>query len=265
MLVMANGAFKSGSTWLRNVVQRMIDFEPIPPEYQHPEYSHWVNPRKIRAMLRQADCAENNYISKSHLFGRRYVKLLISDRHVRVLNMERDLRDSLVSHFYHMVREGKVKQDFARYFWSIGRYKAYQLLLYRAAWKVDSPRVYVSSFERLKANFVGEVRNVADFLGADVSDERIAEIQDETSIEKMRKSRGEEGKDETQRFYRKGIVGDWRNHFDVDMIADLDRICDEGLRPLERTKYHLLFTGRQAVKRFFGYRSRMMFRLLRRI
>jgi hypothetical protein len=164
-----------------------------------------------------------------------------------------------------MVREGKVHAEFPDYYWSIGRYKAYQLLLYRAAWEVESPRVYVSSFERLKADFRSEVRRVADFLGFGVSDERIAEIQDETSIEKMRKARGEEGKDESQRFIRKGAVGDWRNHFDEEMLADLDRIRERGLGPAERTKYHLVFTARQAVKQFLSYRSRALFRLLRKV
>jgi hypothetical protein len=34
-------------------------------------------------------------------------------------------------------------------------------------------------------------------------------------------------------FYRKGIVGDWKNHFDPEMLDDIGRIEQRGLGLLE--------------------------------
>lgn len=264
MLVMANGAFKSGSTWLRDTVLRMGDFAAIPRPYRLPENAQWLNPVKLEAFLDEVDCRSVNYISKSHLFGRPYVGMLLSRPGVRVLDISRDIRDTIVSHYHHLVREGRIREGFGPYYWKLGRYKAYQLLLYHASWDTGSPRVYQSSFERLKTDFDAEVRRIADFLGFAVSNERIEEIREETSIDRLRKRRGEDAKGEDQRFYRKGAMGDWQRHFDEPMLRDLEQIQRRGLSLPCLVKYHVLFTARQAVKQFLSHRSRSLSQLLRR-
>jgi len=265
MLIIANGAFKSGSTWLRNLVRQMAEYAPIPKAYQRPGLETWIDPGRFAAFLKNVDCRSANYITKSHLYHKRYVSLLLGHEDVRVLCIARDLRDVLVSHYFHMIREGQIRESrpFASYYWSIGRYKAQQVMEYHHAWGVESPRLYTSAFERLKGDFVGEVARIAAFLGFDVPEKRILEIQEETSLARQRKRLGEEDKPESQRFFRKGIVGDYKNHFDEAMLADVAEVQQRGLRGLALLKYHVAFTARLAVRGFVQQQTGAIRRALR--
>ncbi|MFP4106435.1 MAG: sulfotransferase domain-containing protein [Phycisphaerae bacterium] len=265
MLVMANGAFKSGSTWLRNIILEMMEFQPIPESYRHPDYLLWISSYRLADFLREVDFQNHNFISKGHLHSHKYVDLLLSHPDVRVFDITRDVRDVIVSHYYHMVREGKVKSEFGPYYWKLGRYKAYQIVEYHKLWSVDHPQMFVSSFESLKTDFHNEVRRIGSFLGCDLSEEDIDRIKDKTSLQRLREKRGEEGVPEEKRFYRKGIIGDWQNHFDDDMARDIERIQESGLSGLSRLKYQAFFKIRPAVKAFFSRRSTRMRRLMEKV
>ena len=68
MLVLANGAFKSGSTWLREIVRHMRGFEPIPMAFQHPDYPHWIDARKIDQFLQECDLQSRITTCPSRIF-----------------------------------------------------------------------------------------------------------------------------------------------------------------------------------------------------
>jgi hypothetical protein len=69
MLVVSNGAFKSGSTWLFNIARSITQFPPPPEPYLNPE---WVNPSihpdELKALLAEESLAETDYLVKNH-FG----------------------------------------------------------------------------------------------------------------------------------------------------------------------------------------------------
>jgi hypothetical protein len=57
-----------------------------------------------------------------------------------------------------------------------------------------------------------EVGRLAGFLGADTSEKAVHRAVGSASFEKLSRGR-ERGQEDTSSFYRKGIAGDWENHF----------------------------------------------------
>nr|XP_039262718.1 amine sulfotransferase-like isoform X1 [Styela clava] len=74
------------------------------------------------------------------------------------------------------------------------------------------------SYEDMKKDFHVVVKSICDFLEVERNETEIAEIVKRCSITYMRKSN--EG--EEKMFYRKGDVGDWKNHFTVSQSEIMD-------------------------------------------
>lgn len=264
MFVLANGAFKSGSTWLHTILKETGAFEKLPSEFcMDPTVSrHWLKPERVGAFLDSGVYHHANYLAKGHHFEKGVRELFLSHNDVYVLNIKRDLKDSLVAHFYHLIRQGKLGEDLARperrrgsfseYYWRLGRFKAQQIITYHRVWDAPSPRVYVSSFERLKTDFEGEVNRVGHFIGLDFSPEEISTIQEKTRLETLQKSRGQDDLPEHKRFFRKGLVGEWESHFDDQTLADVGKIEAQGLGKLDMLRYQAIFGTLGLRRRWLG-------------
>ena len=248
MFILANGAFKSGSTWMRNVLRLMTDYAEIPEQYQDPRFSTWVDRYKLTSFLDNVDYSTTNYISKSHIYSPQIRDKILAHDNLYVFNISRDVRDVLVSYYYHLLRERRIREGFDRFYWLLGRYKAYQIQQYHAVWDIGTPNIYVTSFEKMKSDFAAETAAMADFLGLALTDEKVAFIQEETSLARQQKERGEDDKPEHERFFRKGIIGDWKNHFTVEQLEDLQKIEADGLSFLDSVKYGVMFSSRQKFK-----------------
>ena len=268
MLVLANGAFKSGSTWLFSILNATGAFSNLPAEYSidAEDDRQWFRPERVKDFLDSGVYHNANYIAKGHHFKQRVRNTFLSYDDVYVFNIKRDLKDSLVAHFYHLIRQNKLSADFAQperrregfssYYWRLGRFKAQQIMTYHQVWDAPSPKVYVSSFERLKTDFGGEVSRIGRFVGFDFSPEEIAELKYKTSIQTLQKARGFDKVPEHKRFFRKGLIGEWREHFDDAAVADVEKIQAEGLGTVDMLKYQALFTALGLRRQWLGKKAR---------
>ena len=264
MFVLANGAFKSGSTWLFAILKATEVFENLPAEYSMDvkDQRQWLKPGLIKNFLDSGVYQQTNMIAKGHHFENGVRELLLSYDGVYVLNIKRDLKDSLVAHYFHLIRQGKLseslasperrREGFSEYYWRLGRFKAQQIMTYHQVWDVPSPNVYVSSFERLKTDFTNEVGEIGRFVGLNFSPEQIAELKRKTSIETLRKAKGHDKLPEHKRFFRKGMIGEWREYFDDDILVDINRIEEQGLNTLDRLKYKAVFGALNLRRRWLG-------------
>ena len=218
--------------------------------FQHPDYPHWIDARKIDQFLQECDYNSHHYLSKSHIYDRKIASTILSYDNARVLNITRDMRDVLVSHYYHLRRMKKVSSEFSDYYWRVGRLKSCQIWDYHSVWSAAAPNLYVTSFERLKASFDDEVRKIGAFIGVDLSSEDIARIREETSLRRLQEMRGETAKPEAERFFRKGAIGDWESYFDQRMLDDLESLRTNGLGVGNSIKYKLIFDYRLRLKNY---------------
>lgn len=252
MFILANGAFKSGSTWLVTILEATGHFSRLPETYAiNIKGRNWLDNDRIKSFLESGLYRDTDYFSKGHYFDPRRRDLFLSYEGVYVFNIKRDLKDSLVSHYYHLIRQNKLgeelasperlKKGFSDYYWRLGRYKAQQLMIYHEVWDVPSAQIYTSSFERLKTDYEAEVQRIGHFIGLDLSLKEIAELKEKTSIQTLQKNKGLDKLPEHKRFLRKGLIGEWQNYFDDDALEDVAKIEARGLGKIDMLKYHALF------------------------
>ncbi len=95
----------------------------------------------------------------------------------------------------------------------------------------DSPNIHIETYEQMKKDTRSVVKRVSNFLGYNLSDEVVAKISDQIQFDKMKENSAanlswmkeyhEEG---ATPFLRKGIIGDWCNHFTDQQSARMDEI-----------------------------------------
>ncbi|XP_060567370.1 sulfotransferase 1B1-like [Ruditapes philippinarum] len=159
----------------------------------------------------------------------------------------RNPKDSAVS-MYYMMRKQKIVGDFdiswnqfLRY-WLEGKILFGSFFDYYNKWQEElktNPMmdVLVVQYENLKKNTLNEVRRIQNYLGLNHSDERLQEVINRCSIDNLRND-VDSGKLKTQlidnngksALYRKGIIGDWKNHFTVSQNEEFEAIADEKMK-----------------------------------
>lgn len=221
MIILCNGAFKSGSSWLFQMVRKLARAEDVPEEWRNPAWDNpSLDPDRLGEFLERFHGCEETYASKNHLPGQAFVRLLTETHrdHVKVLNMRRDIRDVVVSAYYHHQRVKGYSEPFEVFFRELGLDIARRVSNYNRRWNNGAPNNFFSSYESLKTDGPGELRRIAGFLGLEAEDDSIENALRDTQFEKLQKaSRGH---------LRKGIIGDWKNHLANADVARLREVAD---------------------------------------
>ncbi len=105
-------------------------------------------------------------------------------------------------------------------------------------WKhKDDPNVLFLKFEDMKKDPPLLVRAIAKFIGIDLKPEVISTIAEQSSFAKMKSNNAANYtwhsslRNPSERpFMRKGIVGDWRNHFTAEQNAEFDAVYSERMK-----------------------------------
>lgn len=217
MLIVSNGAFKSGSTWLYRIARLLVRPRRIPKEFRDPNLVHESVAREhFERFLASAPVDRVDYVSANHVRDPGAREILLSHENVRVLNITRDLRDVLVSAYFHDRREGRIEGTIDEYWRDLGRKRIERNIAHHRLWNTGHAQVFVTSYEALHASFEFQVRALAAFLGIEAFD--LEAIRAETNFDRLR-SRAKSKTDDP--FHRKGIVGDWQNHLTPEIVDEL--------------------------------------------
>ncbi len=194
---------KSGGSWVRNMIQRYLGGRA------------YFSDRLIRP---------NTVIQSVRLYRSLYCNPIA---------LFRDPRDIFVSYYYHELRgaegikthgfehdpEAARRDDFAHYLrCKLERptHPRFRFVEFVDSWH-DRPGVCNVRYEDFLSDAAGTLRKVVEFLGHTPDEARIAEVVDYHSFAKASARRGGKarrpGEENKKQFERKGIHGDWRNHF----------------------------------------------------
>ena len=101
----------------------------------------------------------------------------------------------------------------------------------------DCPNVLFLKYEDMKKDPRGAVRAIAAFMGCDLKPEVVDSIAEQTTFEKMRSNDAANYSwwppvvaPNGIPFMRKGVVGDWRNHFTAEQSERFDALYAEKMK-----------------------------------
>lgn len=162
MLIICNGIYKSGSTWVFLMLLELTG-QAEPP-------ANWADRNQVRnidllkapgAVL--AAAKNRDVVSKIHSYERDFL-LWLRDHGARSVVTRRDEVDILVSHYHHFSKE-KLLLPARLYAATIGFAKALEVVLYDRIATAPDTADLVIDFPRLKADPAGTLAEIVAKLG----------------------------------------------------------------------------------------------------
>ncbi|KAJ8013870.1 hypothetical protein DPEC_G00034290 [Dallia pectoralis] len=95
--------------------------------------------------------------------------------------------------------------------------------------RMDDPNVMIVTFEELKQDLTGGVRRVSEFFGFSLSEAQVLGITEESNFKAMKENSKETHGQMGNVFFRKGEVGDWKNHFSPAQSQEMDAAFEKHL------------------------------------
>lgn len=226
MLVVCNGSPKSGSTWLVQIISACTDFKVVPSKFQN---SDWSNPsisKKYGQRLNQYGFYLNeHYYCKQH-WEEPWAYEVAKNPKVLFLNIVRDIRDMMVSRYFHDIRKGSFSGSIENYFEKgIAQRKLQKYINYHRFWHGNGQEAfcYLTSYEALSADFHNSVEHLFNRIGL-WSGEEISKLVND-AYEASRFDKKEKIGD--GQFFRKGQVGDFENHLQPWMIQEIYAVAKD--------------------------------------
>uniref|UniRef100_A0A673BMD8 Sulfotransferase n=1 Tax=Sphaeramia orbicularis TaxID=375764 RepID=A0A673BMD8_9TELE len=100
------------------------------------------------------------------------------------------------------------------------------------AWekKMDDPSVMVVTYEELKQNLSQGVRQISKFFGFSLTEAQVQEVANGSTFSAMKESSTHSHGNMGNVIFRKGEVGDWKNHFTPQQNKEMDEAFNKHLK-----------------------------------
>ncbi|XP_048730851.2 sulfotransferase 1B1-like [Ostrea edulis] len=168
---------------------------------------------------------------------------------IHVLRNPKDVAVSMYHHFDNTKEFGEVP-DFKTFYEAqylgpvkpFGGWFAYEKEFEEAEANDTRGTIFTVHYESMKKNPIEETKRLAKFLDVDVNDEIIAEIAEKCSFRKLKEANATvkdhsrlsklhpNAREIMMKMYRKGEIGDWKNHFTVAMNEQFDAKFKEEMK-----------------------------------
>jgi hypothetical protein len=230
-LLFVAGLPKSGTSWLESMLASYPGYEVVMPpraiayEQAHEGSHDFDLPEDTFTQLQEALA-----VLKLHVHGSTHNVRLLQEAEIPYVVLYRDLRDVAVSHSFYVRRtpwhpeyEDYRDLDVEAALRHFGRTLLPEFVDWMYTWRENrDPKQSIEvRYEDLLKNTSREFGRVASHFALDTSSSTIERIVEEHRFENMSdgRSRGEQSDDS---FVRKGVSGDWKNHF-TPHLKDLYR------------------------------------------
>ncbi|MHC4218730.1 MAG: sulfotransferase domain-containing protein, partial [Planctomycetota bacterium] len=226
-IVFIAGLPKSGTTWLERMVASYPGFhELLIPDVAAYELatggSHdYELPDDLFSRFERM-----LVITKMHVHGSPHNAGLLHQARVRYAVLFRDLRDVAVSHYFY-VRNTHWHPEYPVYarlsieegLAEFATRTLPGLVDWVRSWHehLDEELGMIIRYEDLLEDTVGVMTTLAGHFELDGSPETVGRIVERHRFERLAAGR-RQGEERTSSFFRKGVAGDWRNHFTPKLI-----------------------------------------------
>jgi hypothetical protein len=213
------GAAKNGSHFQMLIVKESMEQQGIKYEQVGDVIFHTHDLKAGRRLLDDLDKRTNEiFVCKGHWGAKTERDILLSYENIRIFHIWREIRDVLVSQYYHDMRESrKSYKDFSDFYRRIGRSFLFWQVAYRRTWMPVSgdSRVYSSRFTELKQNFREAASELLAFAGIEGVD--LDNLEKRVALDRLREKYDELG---GSAFFRRGIVGEHREVINSTIIHE---------------------------------------------
>jgi hypothetical protein len=208
MWLIANGAPKSGSTWLFQLCEATGCFSPLPGSDLDAGWSNSsVKDDKVAASIELLADSGRRHVTKQHWTAgiakeEPAVAAILAHPNIRMLNIVRDLRDMIVSRYHHDVNGKRFSGSISEFLPGNASKYIRQYVLYQKYW-IETPfrspdNYYLTSYEYLTCDPAVATDGLFDFIGGIPTDARARSVE-ANRFEKKSAGTG-------SRFFRKGKI-----------------------------------------------------------
>uniref|UniRef100_A0A096M4V9 Sulfotransferase n=1 Tax=Poecilia formosa TaxID=48698 RepID=A0A096M4V9_POEFO len=157
-----------------------------------------------------------------------------SKKKTKMVVMFRNPKDTLVS-YYHFCNNNLVLPSvewdsfFSPSLFAWGSYSDHAL-----AWnqRMGDPNVLVVTFEDLKQDLSAGIQQISSFIGFSLPDAQVQQVAAASTFNAMKESSANSHGNMGNVIFRKGEVGDWRNHFSPEQ-RETDEAFNKQLAGME--------------------------------
>ncbi|RXM36543.1 Sulfotransferase 6B1 [Acipenser ruthenus] len=170
------------------------------------------------------------------------------EKKTKVLVIFRNPKDTAVSYF-HFYNKNPALPAFDSWDKFFSQYMSGEVMLgsyfdHAVAWEkhIDSDTVKIIIYEDMIENLTEGIQQVAKFFSLSLSDEQVQAIAQESTFETMKNKSKETHGQMGNVIFRKGGVGDWKNHFSEEQSKELDakfEQCLAGTKIGAKLKYEV--------------------------
>ena len=216
MLIICNGTFKSGSSWLHAILVELTTVKKLKLQKVPEKYTNDINSpttiieSRLGEFLNDERYKTENFLTKAHFFKQSTLRSQYPPE-VKMLFIERDMRDAIVSHYFHIRNKYRFRINFVLYYYFLGRYKVYEISLFN-----NRCRKYMG-----EENFFHyEMGNISYYPTK---------------------------RDDNWKLFREGKVGGWESYFKKAQIKDVEKIESGMFSLFSKIIYFLMFTLRRVI------------------
>ncbi|KAM9726517.1 sulfotransferase 6B1 [Menidia menidia] len=214
---------KCGFNWMVGVLRKIIaEATGVETESKMPPLIEFFGPEVLKAL----DQKPSPRFLGTHLHPDN-IPASFYEKKTKMLVIFRNPKDTLVS-FFHFSNNNPFLpsaswDSFFSQFMSgdvpWGSYFDHAL-----AWekKMDDPNVMIVTYEELKQDLGAAIREISGFFGFSLSEAQVQQISDQSSFSAMKQSAANSHGNMGNVIFRKGEVGDWRNHFTPEQSREMD-------------------------------------------
>lgn len=237
MWIIANGAPKNGSTWIRSLLADTKLFRAPPADLLSPQWSNAsVAAGQVAAALARLAPGETAYLTKQHWSAQAgaaspAIADILAHPGVRMLNILRDVRDMTISRYHQDVRIKGFAGTLSDYVAQRARQTIRDQVDYQRFWierpQADARNYWITTYEHLSEHYEAEANALFDFAGCP-GDDALRRAAIEANRFAARQAR-------SKQFYRKGTVFGYRDDLtEAEADSLLEMASDSGLLDVKR-------------------------------
>ncbi|XP_072516298.1 sulfotransferase 6B1 [Salminus brasiliensis] len=214
---------KCGFNWMVGVVKKIMSASAGITVPERPPIIEFYSPEVQQAV---AQVPSRRFLG-THLHPDN-IPVSFKAKKTKTMVVFRNPKDTVVS-YYHFMNKNPVlpnAESWDKFFsdFMAGEVAWGSYFDHALAWDkhMNDPGVLIVTFEELKENAPEGIKKIADFFNFPLTDEQVSTIAKETTFSAMQENSKNSHGNFASTFFRKGEVGDWKNHFNEAQSKQMD-------------------------------------------